>query len=228
MTGWRDLWRQRLRWQRGALENVSAYGLTRTTALYWAQQLEPVLRRHRACGPTCCSWPISLLAADNIRWSPFWVAIGLRVPRRTTWSPCGRSGGGAERWQPRSSSSSPTPAFSRWCFVISIVQMATGRKAGWNYVPRPANHRAPPALRYVCRALRHRAPDLGAVHRLVPGTQPVGGVQHTGLRGTQPAPAAAPVASRCTAQLGQQPGTQGVTGAFRGDRAGGRGTASFH
>ena len=38
MTGWRDLWRQRLRWHRGALENIAVYGITRSTALYWRQQ----------------------------------------------------------------------------------------------------------------------------------------------------------------------------------------------
>ena len=39
MPAWRDLWRQRLRWQRGALENIGAYGLTRATLRYWLQQL---------------------------------------------------------------------------------------------------------------------------------------------------------------------------------------------
>ena len=39
MTRWRDLWRQRLRWHRGALENIGAYGFTRATAMYWTQQL---------------------------------------------------------------------------------------------------------------------------------------------------------------------------------------------
>ncbi|MDN5931732.1 MAG: glycosyltransferase family 2 protein [Pseudonocardia sp.] len=38
MTAWSDLWRQRLRWQRGALENLRAYGLTRVTAPYAARQ----------------------------------------------------------------------------------------------------------------------------------------------------------------------------------------------
>ncbi len=38
MTTWRDLWHQRLRWQRGALENLRAYGLTRVTAPYVAKQ----------------------------------------------------------------------------------------------------------------------------------------------------------------------------------------------
>ena len=39
MPTWRDLWRQRLRWQRGALENIGMYGVTSATARNWAQQL---------------------------------------------------------------------------------------------------------------------------------------------------------------------------------------------
>jgi biofilm PGA synthesis N-glycosyltransferase PgaC len=38
MTTWADLWHQRLRWQRGALENLRAYGLTRVTLPYAAKQ----------------------------------------------------------------------------------------------------------------------------------------------------------------------------------------------
>ena len=39
MPTWRALWAQRLRWQRGALENLGAYGVTAQTVRYWAQQL---------------------------------------------------------------------------------------------------------------------------------------------------------------------------------------------
>lgn len=39
MASWHDLWQQRLRWQRGALENLRAYGLTRVTLPYLAKQL---------------------------------------------------------------------------------------------------------------------------------------------------------------------------------------------
>ncbi len=39
MPTWRALWRQRMRWQRGALENIGAYGLTRATLIYWLQQI---------------------------------------------------------------------------------------------------------------------------------------------------------------------------------------------
>jgi poly-beta-1,6-N-acetyl-D-glucosamine synthase len=36
METWRELYRQRLRWNRGALENRGDYPLTRVTARYWA------------------------------------------------------------------------------------------------------------------------------------------------------------------------------------------------
>jgi cellulose synthase/poly-beta-1,6-N-acetylglucosamine synthase-like glycosyltransferase len=39
METWRDLARQRLRWKRGAFENLGDYGLTRITAPYWGRQL---------------------------------------------------------------------------------------------------------------------------------------------------------------------------------------------
>ena len=38
MPTWGALFRQRLRWKRGALENLVHYGLTRVTAEYWARQ----------------------------------------------------------------------------------------------------------------------------------------------------------------------------------------------
>jgi poly-beta-1,6-N-acetyl-D-glucosamine synthase len=39
MQNWRDLWRQRLRWKRGAVENCFQYGFTKVTRTYWARQL---------------------------------------------------------------------------------------------------------------------------------------------------------------------------------------------
>ena len=38
MPTWRDLWNQRQRWQRGALENIGMYGVSSATARYWSQQ----------------------------------------------------------------------------------------------------------------------------------------------------------------------------------------------
>ena len=38
MPTWGDLWHQRQRWQRGALENIGTYGITSATSRYWIQQ----------------------------------------------------------------------------------------------------------------------------------------------------------------------------------------------
>ncbi|QDP43616.1 glycosyltransferase [Microbacterium phage Tyrumbra] len=38
MPTWGDLWKQRLRWKRGAVENCVQYGLTRITWRYWGRQ----------------------------------------------------------------------------------------------------------------------------------------------------------------------------------------------
>jgi len=39
MTTWRDLWRQRRRWKRGAIENNLQYGVTKVTLKYWGLQI---------------------------------------------------------------------------------------------------------------------------------------------------------------------------------------------
>jgi len=39
MPTWRQLWDQRLRWKRGALENCFQYGITKVTWRYWARQV---------------------------------------------------------------------------------------------------------------------------------------------------------------------------------------------
>ena len=39
MPTWSELWKQRLRWKRGAIENCFQYGLTKTTSWYWGRQL---------------------------------------------------------------------------------------------------------------------------------------------------------------------------------------------
>ncbi len=71
-----DLWRQRLRWQRGAVENIGAYGLSRATFRYWAQQLAIGYGTIAlAAYLTCMS--ILILAMDTWIWFPFWLVVGL-------------------------------------------------------------------------------------------------------------------------------------------------------
>jgi cellulose synthase/poly-beta-1,6-N-acetylglucosamine synthase-like glycosyltransferase len=75
MPSWRDLWRQRMRWQRGALENLRHYGLDRTTARYWGQQLGiglGVLAFQAYLWLTVAF----LVAGRGVHPSPFWAAVG--------------------------------------------------------------------------------------------------------------------------------------------------------
>jgi poly-beta-1,6-N-acetyl-D-glucosamine synthase len=75
MDRWGDLWRQRLRWQRGAVENIGAYGLTPATFRYWAQQLG-IGYGTIALGSYLTCMTILLLAAGTWIWFPFWLGIG--------------------------------------------------------------------------------------------------------------------------------------------------------
>ena len=70
------LWHQRLRWQRGALENLRDYGWTRVTARYFAQQF--------LMGFGALSFLVYLTYMvtrtklyGRPGFSPFWTAIGL-------------------------------------------------------------------------------------------------------------------------------------------------------
>lgn len=76
MPTWRTLWAQRLRWQRGALENLGAYGLTPPTARYWAQQFglgHGVI----ALSSYLLLILLTVLALDTWIWFPFWLGLGL-------------------------------------------------------------------------------------------------------------------------------------------------------
>jgi len=130
------LWRQRMRWQRGALENIGAYGLTRATLRYWLQQIG-IGYGTIALNAYLLLLVITLLAADEIRFAWFWVAIGsvFVVERVVTVWPVGRRGRAI--------------AFPlvieiaydlvlQAVYVKSLFDIATGRAAGWNYVPREA------------------------------------------------------------------------------------------
>ncbi len=130
----RDLWRQRSRWQRGAVENVAAYGFTRATAVYWWQQFAlgyGVL----AFNAYLLLLAVALLATEQLHWSWFWLVIGaifLAERLVTAW----RAG-----WSGRALAAPLVLELAyAWylqlCFVTSLVRLALGREAGWNYVPR--------------------------------------------------------------------------------------------
>jgi biofilm PGA synthesis N-glycosyltransferase PgaC len=74
MATWRDLARQRLRWKRGAVENLWDYGLNRVTAPYWGRQLMG------AVGVLATVLYVGSLVAGmflGITPHPFWLAASL-------------------------------------------------------------------------------------------------------------------------------------------------------
>ncbi len=81
MPTWRALWAQRLRWQRGALENLGAYGLRPATFRYWAQQLGigyGVIALAAYLGLIV----LMVVATDTWVWFPFWIGVGLGLHPR--------------------------------------------------------------------------------------------------------------------------------------------------
>ena len=82
MTTWRDLYRQRLRWKRGAIENLRDYGLTRVTARYWGRQLFTFVGIVVTLAYlSSLGW--SLAANGSIDPRPLWLAVtGIFVIER--------------------------------------------------------------------------------------------------------------------------------------------------
>ena len=71
----RNLWTQRLRWQRGALENLGTYGPAPTVLRYWAQQLG-IGYSVIALSSFWLMVFITLFASDQWVWFPFWIGVG--------------------------------------------------------------------------------------------------------------------------------------------------------
>jgi cellulose synthase/poly-beta-1,6-N-acetylglucosamine synthase-like glycosyltransferase len=74
METWRELYRQRLRWKRGALENLRDYGLTRITGRYWARQLLTLLGIVVTFAYLASlAWAVGVDGTLNLR--PLWLAV---------------------------------------------------------------------------------------------------------------------------------------------------------
>jgi cellulose synthase/poly-beta-1,6-N-acetylglucosamine synthase-like glycosyltransferase len=134
MPDWRAFSRQRLRWERGALENIGAYGLTRATFRYWMQQIG-IGYGTIALNSYFLLVLITLLAADGLRFAWFWVGLGsVFIVERvvTVWS---------AGWRARLLALPLVIELAydfvqQVIYVKSLIDIASGRKAGWNYVPR--------------------------------------------------------------------------------------------
>jgi cellulose synthase/poly-beta-1,6-N-acetylglucosamine synthase-like glycosyltransferase len=136
MPSWKALWRQRMRWQRGALENIGAYGLTRATLRYWLQQLG-IGYGTIALQAYLLLMLITLLSADGFEIASFWLGVGaIFVVERvvTAW---------AAGWRGRVIACTllielAYAVYLQAVFAKSLAEIASGTAAGWNYVPREA------------------------------------------------------------------------------------------
>ncbi|MHA7276324.1 glycosyltransferase family 2 protein [Arthrobacter sp. HLT1-21] len=141
MPSWRTLWAQRLRWQRGALENLGAYGLRSQTMRYWAQQLG-IGYGVIALSSYLLLILLALLSLENWIWFPFWLGLGaLFMVERvvTVWK------GG---WRARILAATLFPELLfdtvlNLVYVKGILDIAVGRQAAWKHVthetPEPHN-----------------------------------------------------------------------------------------
>ncbi len=76
MPTWRNLWVQRQRWQRGALENLAAFGITRATLRYWGQQFA-IGYGIVALNLALLMFILTVISPAARVWFVFWVIIGL-------------------------------------------------------------------------------------------------------------------------------------------------------
>ncbi len=135
MPTWRALWVQRLRWQRGAVENLGAYGLRMQTWRYWIQQLG-IGYGVIALGTYLALMVITTVAVDNVILFPFWLGIGalFAVERTiTVW----RGG-----WAARALAILVLPEliyamFLAIVYVKGVADITGARTATWHYVERP-------------------------------------------------------------------------------------------
>ncbi|HET7415420.1 MAG TPA: glycosyltransferase family 2 protein [Arthrobacter sp.] len=139
MPTWRTLWAQRLRWQRGALENLGAYGITAQTLRYWAQQFG-IGYGVIALGSYLLLILLMVLSLDVWIWFPFWMGLGLlfiieRVA--TVWK------GG---WRARLLAMTLFPElcfdmFLNFVYVKGIIDISLGKQAAWKHVvPQTRNN----------------------------------------------------------------------------------------
>ncbi|MHA7189326.1 glycosyltransferase family 2 protein [Arthrobacter sp. MDT2-16] len=136
MPSWGTLWNQRLRWQRGALENIGAYGVTSSTMRYWAQQLG-IGYGVIALGAYLALIVLTIVSLETWIWFPFWLGLGLLFTLErvvTVWK------GG---WKARILALTLFPElffdmFLNLVYVKGIIDLSSGRQANWKHLTHAA------------------------------------------------------------------------------------------
>ena len=139
MPTWGALWAQRLRWQRGALENLGAYGVTPQTLRYWAQQLGI------GYGVVALSAYFALIiimavSLDDPVVFPFWFVVGgIFVVERIVgvWK-------GGRRARILGALLIPELVYATFLNVVyvrGVFDILTGKRAQWQHVTKAADGR---------------------------------------------------------------------------------------
>jgi len=137
MPTWPTLWNQRLRWQRGALENLGAYGVTPQTFRNWAQQLGIGYGVIGLSAYVLLAL-LTVASVDHWVWFPFWVGMGLLFMAErvvTVWK------GG---WRARLLAVTIVPElcfdlFLNAVFVKGVLDISFGRQASWTHLSHSAD-----------------------------------------------------------------------------------------
>lgn len=132
MPSWKNLWVQRKRWQRGALENLSEYGITRATIRYWGQQVG-IGYGTIALNLALLLMFITIVSVDEWIWFPFWLIVGVVfIAERviTVWK------GG---WRARLLAASLFPelgydVYLQIVFVKCLIDIFLAQKTSWGHV----------------------------------------------------------------------------------------------
>jgi biofilm PGA synthesis N-glycosyltransferase PgaC len=125
----RELWRQRIRWQRGALENIRHYGLTRVTARYAGQQAMIAFG-------LVAMWSYLVVTAMSIgqpmTFAPFWLGVGMIfiVERIVT---VRRRGWRAMLLALPLVLEAAYDVFQQIVFLRSVLEILTGKKPHWGH-----------------------------------------------------------------------------------------------
>ncbi|MGB8019873.1 MAG: glycosyltransferase family 2 protein [Candidatus Nanopelagicales bacterium] len=132
MPTWRALWAQRMRWQRGAVENIGAYGVTPATFRYWSQQMA-IGYGVIALGSYLLLMTLLALSPAPWTWIPFWLAVGavFAVERTVTVWPQG------VRARLLAVLLIPELLYDMYLnvvFVVGVAHLTARRRARWGHV----------------------------------------------------------------------------------------------
>lgn len=134
MPDLRSLWRQRLRWERGAMENIATYGVTLTTSRYWSQQLGLAYSVF-ALWTYFLLISLQLVSSDTWIWYPFWIIMAGVFIAEKVWSVRKAD------WKAKLLASTllielAYDTFLGIIFVKGVIDMALRKQAHWGDQPQ--------------------------------------------------------------------------------------------